>query len=103
MKIQDYFVREDLNTKQKKLIFKLRTRMAEFGENYRGGQEKRMCPLCYLHIDSQDLSYFCPEISNNINMSGNNSDIYNNYISVETVQSMEKVEDYRNRVKEKTK
>ena len=40
MKIQDYFVREDLNTKQKKLIFKLRTRMAEFGENYRGGPKK---------------------------------------------------------------
>ena len=36
-------------------------------------------------------------------MSGNNSDIYNNYISVETVQSMEKVEDYRNRANEKIK
>ena len=38
IQVQDYLTRCDINTEQKKLIFKYRTRMAEFGENYRGGR-----------------------------------------------------------------
>ena len=40
IQVQDYFTRCDINTEQKKLIFKYRTRMAEFGENFRGGGQR---------------------------------------------------------------
>ena len=95
METQNYFLREDLSNKQKLLIFRLRTRMADYGENYKGGKEQIMCPLCYLHRDSQEMSYFCPEITNNIKMLGSQEDIYSNDIKIETIQSMEKVEEYR--------
>ena len=99
MEMQDYLLREDLSIKQKRLIFRLRTRMADFGQNYKGGLEAKMCPLCYLHYDSQDMSYFCPEIVNNINMRGSQDDIYNNNIKKETIQTMEEIEEYRKNMK----
>ena len=41
--------------------------MERFGENLRGGQNMVMCPLCMLHLDSQDLSLQCPEVRKKIN------------------------------------
>ena len=38
IKIQNYFSRTDINNEQKQIIFQFRTRMSNFGENYRGGQ-----------------------------------------------------------------
>ena len=41
--------------------------MERFGENFRGGQNMVVCPLCMLHLDSQDLSLQCPEVRKDIN------------------------------------
>ena len=57
IKIQKYFTRSDLSIEQKKLLFKFRTRMSDFGENYRAGRDKVICPLRESHMDNQELSY----------------------------------------------
>ena len=93
--MQSYLLREDLNIRQKRLLFKMRTRMADYGKNFRGGKEKIICQLCNDHIDSQEMSYYCPEIVNNITVRGSAEEIYDNDVSVNTVVFMEKVEDYR--------
>ena len=93
--LQTYLLREDLTIDQKRILFKFRTRMAEFGENFRAGREKVMCPLCTLHLDNQNFGPACPVLRRDLDMTGNYSDMYNNNVSVETVAYMEKVMEYR--------
>ena len=75
--------------------------MAEFGENFRAGMEKVMCPLCTLHLDDQNFGPACPVLRRDLNMTGNYSDMYNNNVSVETVAYMEKVMECRTLKKQK--
>ena len=93
--LQTYLLREDLTIEQKRMLFKFRTRMTEYGENFRAGREKVICPLCALHRDSQDMGPSCPVLRRDINIAGNYSDLYNNNVSLETVADMEKVMEYR--------
>ena len=95
IKTQKYFTRTDISIEQKKIIFKYRTRMADFGQNYRGGREKVICPLCESHVDSQELSLICPEIKNKVVISGSISDIYKEDIELETVEAIEKITQIR--------
>ena len=69
-KIQNYFYRTDITNDQKKIIFKFRTRMADFGENYRGARDQVNCPLCDTHRDKQELSYTCKVIQNEVQPKG---------------------------------
>ena len=64
IEMQNYLLREDVKIDQKRLIFKYRTRMAEFGENFRAGRHTVMCPICDSHLDSQDLG--CPRIQTKV-------------------------------------
>ena len=96
IKIQKYFTRSDLSIEQKKLLFKFRTRMSDFGENYRAGREKVICPLCESHVDNQELSFICPDIKNKVVISGKISDIYMEDIKLETVEVIQKITQIRN-------
>ena len=95
LKIQTYFTRQDIRTEQKKILFKFRTRMARFGQNYRGGKEKIVYPLCDSHIDNQDLSYICPVIRKEVKIRGSSSDIYCQEINKNTVETLEKIVEVR--------
>ena len=54
--MQNYLVNKNLTLRQKKLLFKLRTKMTKVGYNF--GQ-KTLCPLCKLHEDSQERILEC--------------------------------------------
>ena len=75
MKMQSYMLSEELKPKEKKLLFKSRTKLLDFGENYRGGRTHVMCPLCKLHLDKQELSYQCPDIKSEVEFTGKIQDI----------------------------
>ena len=51
MKTQEYFKNTALNLEDMRITFRYRTRMENFGENFRGGRTHGMCPLCNTHID----------------------------------------------------
>ena len=95
IKMQNYLLSEQLKPKQKRLIFKYRTRMAEFGENYRGGRSQVMCPLCETHLDNQELSYQCLEIRSKLKIMGKIEDIFKEEISLETAETIEKITELR--------
>ena len=61
-KMQRYMLSDELKPKKKKLLFKSRTKMLDFGENYKGGRTHVMCPLCKLYLNKQELSYQCPAV-----------------------------------------
>ena len=88
-------LREELNKDQKLLMFKYRTRMAKCGENFRGPSSQVMCPLCTKHQDSQDKSYECPVIRQDVKVTGNYDDIYSDKVKLETVETITKIDEFK--------
>ena len=95
--MQNYLKLENMNTNEAQTIFKYRTRMAKYGENYRGSKEVILCPLCNTHIDSQIMTVEnCPVVRNNISISGNYVQIFNNcLIPSDIVQTIMKLDKFR--------
>ena len=75
--------------------------MERFGENYCGGAESMLCPLCLTHLDNQEMSYQCPEIKKKIDIKGKLNDIYNENIQSETIETIVRISRYRTKVLEK--
>ena len=95
MEMQSYFLREDVKIEQKRIIFKYRTRMAEFGENFRAGRHTVICPFCFSQLDSQDLGAMCPIIQTKMKIIEDISDVYSEHISQGTIETLEKLSEYR--------
>ena len=95
LKMQNYLSRSDLTQEEKKTIFKYRVRMERYGENYRGGAPSIKCPLCHTHLDNQEMSFQCPIVRQEVDIKGNYSDIYNETIQSETIQTIVKITRFR--------
>ena len=89
IKMQSYLKSPNLKINQKRSLFKWRTRMERFGENYRGGGESVMCPLCGIHVDSQNMSIQCPEISQEFPVKEDISDDYK--LSLDTIDTIMRI------------
>ena len=95
LEMQDYLSCKHINISEKKTIFRYRTRMENFGENFRGGKTTAPCPLCHLHTDQQDISFQCTEIKKYIDVKGNISDIYKDTIDYEAMRTAIEISKYR--------
>ena len=95
LKIQNYFLDEKVKTEEMKMIFRYRTRMERFGENFRGGKEQVICPLCQNHLDNQDLAFQCSAIKKDLKVTGNMEEIYKEKISYDTINALTKISKYR--------
>ena len=95
LKIQNYLVDENLNPNEMKTVFRYRTRMEEFSENFRGGNDLVVCPLCSLHLDSQDLCFQCPVMKKDLGLDGDMAEVYKTDISKEIIQKISKISEYR--------
>jgi len=92
LKTQEYLLNRELTFDEKKMIFKFRTRMADYKENFRGLNPSTICPLCKLHFDSQNFALQCPIIKKEIKGSDTDiSDIYDDVISLKSVKLLSKV------------
>jgi hypothetical protein len=89
--IQPYLTREDLTIQQKKMLFKYRTRMENFGENFRGSNGPVPCPLCGTHLDNQEMSFQCQIIKAEVQPTGEITEIYRDDIKKTIVESLEKM------------
>ena len=101
MQPQNYTSMENIKAEQVRILFHWRTRMAKFGENYRGGREFVMCPLCLDHYDSQNLSFQCQVIKKKWN--GNPEDVYSDNVKMETVKTIQQIMKIREEIFEKVK
>ena len=45
LKMQNYLLDENLTSEEMKTVFKYRTRMEDYGENFRGGKTQVICPF----------------------------------------------------------
>ena len=84
-----------MTVEEAKLVFKFRTRQAEFSENFRGKDGPINCKLCDNHLDSQVMSFQCSIIKSKFNLKGKYEDIFNENISKEVVKSLKFINSYR--------
>ena len=89
--IQNYFLHPGINIEEIRSIFKFRTRMAPFGENFRGGRDIVTCPLCSTHVDNQVMSFQCPAMRNKINIECDIEDVYSDTMNKKTATTLHKI------------
>ena len=88
LKKQDYFSIKGINVEEVRNIFKIRTRMAPYGQNFRGGQETVSCPLCEVQADDQVHGFQCEEIKNKIEINIEVEDIYQQSITKQMAEEV---------------
>ena len=91
IKPQEYLMMKNARIDQIRNIFRFRVRMARYGENYRGNEDHIMCPLCYKHFDSQNLSFHCEFFKDKLEINCSMSDLYSDNVTIETVQTIDKM------------
>ena len=82
LEIQDYLLLKDMNTSQAKALFKFRLRMAPFGENFRGGNDK-------------EESFSCPKMKKIINIKGNYKQVFGWKFTQEFIKTIQSIFEFR--------
>ena len=79
-KMQNYLNLNNFNSNIAISVFKWRTRMTSFGENFKCGSDQSQCPWCIDgHIDSQEMSFSCDTIKSLLHIEGSYSDLFNEH------------------------
>ena len=99
LKMQQYLKENKFNTADARLIFKFRTRMAPFRENFKGSHQSNICPLCEEHPDDQNLVISC-QFWINRGLQGSIEDIYSETPTKELVQTLAEMIAVRNNLAE---
>ena len=100
LKIQPYLSLDGVVIEQVRNIFKFRTRMSPFRENFRCSNEISECPLCSSHLDSQYLCFTCPAIREKFEVNCDMDDIYSEDITKEMAETVTKIVQLRENFKE---
>ena len=95
LKLQKYLELENMTVPQAQSLFSYRTRMANFSENFRGASGPQVCPLCKTHLDSQNLSFQCPLVKENVKIEGQYYKIFTDNTDTKLVNTLVNVTKFR--------
>ena len=98
LSMQKYLELKTMSKKEAIILYKFRTRMAPFGENFRSGKTVTNCPLCLSHTDSQENSFICPTLNRLLSINGNYQDIFSENIPYQLVKTLYNIYSYRKEV-----
>ena len=91
LEIQQYLLQDDISIEDKKNVFRWRTHMARFGDNFRGGKDYISCLLCNSHSDSEMLAFSCGSIKKEINLIGSYDQVFEAKIDKNLVQTLSEI------------
>ena len=75
--------------------------MEHFGENFKGGQPTKPCPVCEASTDTQNHSFQCKVINENITVEGKYLDIFNPKVDKKMANTLENIVKFRENYMEK--
>ena len=101
LEMQEYLKDKNITVFQAKILFKVRTRMEHFGENFKGGAPTRPCPVCKASTDTQSHSFQCSVINENIVVDGKYLDIFNFKVDKKVANTVENIVKFRENYMEK--
>ena len=93
--MQDYLKSNKYTTKEVRTLFSFRTRMANFGENFKNGSLQVPCPLCHIHLDSQALAFQCPTVKKEVEILGKYDDIFKDQIPKDVAETLVNIINFR--------
>ena len=95
LELQPYFKSNKFTVEQVRTIFRFRTRMAQFGENFRNGGGQVQCPMCQNHFDSQPMAFQCPSVKAEVSLTGSYQDIFKDDIPSNLVTTLTRIMKFR--------
>ena len=99
--MQNYLHLESMSQKEAVILFKFRKKMAPFGENFKAGQFRTKCTLCFTHIDSQEESCNCVAMNKLMKIRGKYCDIFSDQVSQDLVRTLSNIYNFRKESNEK--
>ena len=91
LKLQNYLKQKEIPVQSAKNLFRWRTRVANFKNNYKSSYLSLACPLCFVHTDTQQHSLQCTSISNTITVRGDYEDIFMEEIPPDIADTLLKI------------
>ena len=103
LEIQSYLKDDKIRVDQARTIFRLRTRMARYWENFKGGRPPDPCPVCKEvgSVDTQPHSFQCKVTALNVEINGSYSNIFGTRVDEMTAKTVENIEKFRAQFLEK--
>ena len=97
LEMQDYLKDQAITVNQARTLFRFRTRMARFWENFKGGRPPQHCPLCSkaMNVDTQPHSFQCEVLAASININGNYENIFETKVNQKVAITVENIEKFR--------
>ena len=83
LQMQEYLLSTEMETREKKLLFQLRTRMVDLKVNFKNGHADLSCPLCSRSEDNQMHVLECSIILRNTSFFSDQSSAYSDIFSDE--------------------
>ena len=91
LEMQEYLKNNQIASNQAKVVFCFRTRMAKYGENFKGGKPTKVCPVCETNTDTQMHSFQCKVLSENLKIEGKYMDIFPPRIENNLAETLERI------------
>ena len=98
LKIQNYLKDEEISVKEAQNLYRYRTRVAKFKENFKNSYVGIACPLCLVQPDTQAHCVQCPVIKDIITVKGNYSHIFSDDISSDISKSLLEITTFRENI-----
>ena len=97
LEIQEYLKDKTIRTSMARSVFKFKTRMANFSENFKEGGSTKACPLCKEPnaLDTQRHSLVCKVIVANIDIDVTYEDIFHSKVEVKDAKTVENILKFR--------
>ena len=97
LEIQEYLKDKTIRTSMARSVFKFKTRMANFSENFKEGGSTKACPLCREPnaLDTQRHSLVCRVIVANIDVDITYEDIFHSKVEVKAAKTVENILKFR--------
>ena len=97
LEMQEYLKDGTIKVNQARTLFRFRTRMARYWENFKGGRPPQHCPLCSdaLSFDTQSHSFQCEVLATSININGNYEDIFETKVNERVARTITNIENFR--------
>ena len=95
LEMQDYLKCKDISVKQAKILFRVRTRMEKFGENFKAGKETKPCPVCDESEDTQSHSFQCKVVTTNIFVNKHYEDIFSTKVDRKLAKEIKRIIKFR--------
>ena len=95
-KMKPYLRDSETTLEEKITLFKWRTRMENFSNNFKRGRENLApCVLCGLHDDNQKEIFNCPQVVEKIDAEDNYQSLFNDTIEKLVAKKVTKISELR--------